>query len=217
MQDLFYESPFFSVVITTFNRANLLKRAINSLLLQTETNWEAIIIDDGSTDKTPEALKEFSLENEKIKVFRFDNAGPNIAKNRGIKLASSNFITFLDSDDEYKNNHLAIRKAMFIKYPELKFIHGGIEIIGDEYVPDRYDTNQKIHLSECVIGGTFFIQKDVFKQIGYFKDIAMGSDADFYDRVCQADLESTKIDTPTYIYHREHEDSVTKNIHESES
>ena len=66
-----------------------------------------------------------------------------------------------------------------------------------------------IHLSECVIGGTFFIERNTLIQLKGFRKIALGTDADLYERAMQAGISMKEIRLPTYIYHRENEDSIT--------
>jgi glycosyltransferase involved in cell wall biosynthesis len=87
-----------TVVIPTFNRARSLGRAIDSVLAQTYTNFELIVVDDGSTDNTPELLSSFA---GRIQILRQSNAGPSVARNTGIRAARGKFIAFLDSDDEW--------------------------------------------------------------------------------------------------------------------
>ncbi len=91
-------TPLVSVIIPTYNRARLLPGAIASVLGQTYSQIELIIVDDGSTDETPEVLEQYG---DRIRVLRQANAGPAIARNRGIALATGGIIAFLDSDDEW--------------------------------------------------------------------------------------------------------------------
>jgi glycosyltransferase involved in cell wall biosynthesis len=92
--------PKVSVIIPTYNRKKLVVRAIKSVINQTYRNWELIIVDDGSTDNTKEAIKPF-LENKKIKYFYQKNKGVCAARNLGIQKAKGEYIALLDSDDEY--------------------------------------------------------------------------------------------------------------------
>ncbi len=78
------DSPFFSVIVTTYNRAALLKRALNSLITQTERDWEAIIVDDGSTDDTETQMNDYKNDG-RIKYFKHEHKGATIAKNEAIK------------------------------------------------------------------------------------------------------------------------------------
>ncbi len=204
--------PFFSVIITTYNRSALLKRALDSLIAQTETDWEAIIVDDGSTDDTASLIKPDLGNDSKIKYVFQKNAGYAMSKNTGIFLSKGKFVTFLDSDDEYMPTHLEARKAILEKNPGVQFLHGGIKVIGNEYVPDRFDHDKVVPLSECEIGGTFFIKTEIAVSFNGFRKMPLGSDGDFFDRLKDAGVVIMKSQIPTYIYHRENADSITNTL-----
>lgn len=204
--------PFFSVVLTTYNRATLLKRALDSLVNQTEPDWEAIIIDDGSTDNTSLLIQPYLENGCSIQYIYQENAGYAMAKNSGIFLSKGKFITFLDSDDEYSPTHLETRRAILINHPETEFLYGGVKVIGSQLVPDRFDYNKMIPLSECVIGGTFFIKRQVAISLNGFVDEPMGSDADFFERINNTPAIIRESDIPTYLYHRDNENSITNNF-----
>ena len=204
--------PFFSVIVTTYNRCALLKRALDSLIAQTETNWEAIIIDDGSTDNTADLIKPYLESGNKINYIYQENAGYAMSKNTGIFLSNGKFITFLDSDDEYAPTHLEGRKLILMNNPGIEFLHGGINIIGSQYVTDRFDYGKMVPLSECEIGGTFFIKKEVAISFNGFKKMPLGSDGDFFDRINNAGVIVMKTSIPTYIYHHENVDSITNTL-----
>jgi hypothetical protein len=91
----------------------------------------------------------------------------------------------------------------------IRFLHGGARIIGNQYVPDRFDYKKKINLNECVIGGTFFIERNLLFQLRGFRQIILGTDADLFDRVIEAGIPVNETKLPTYIYHHENEDSIT--------
>ncbi len=205
-------SPFFSVVITTYNRANLLKKALFSLMEQTEKDWEAIIVDDGSTDETVSLIKPYLENDNRIKYIYQENGGYVMAKNTGIFLAKGKFITFLDSDDEYAPKHLEVRKEILMSNPVIEFLHGGVEVTGSQFVTDRFDFNNIIHLSECEIGGTFFIKREVALLFNGFKEMPLGTDGDFFERISKAGVNIMKTPIPTYIYHREDIDSITNSL-----
>ena len=96
--------PLVSVIIPTFNRAKVIKRAVNSVFEQTFQDFECIVVDDGSTDETESVLNEFA---NKIKVIKTENRGVSAARNIGTSQAKGTFIAFLDSDDEWKKDKLA--------------------------------------------------------------------------------------------------------------
>ena len=87
-----------SVIIPTYNRARTIERAVNSVLNQTWKQIEVIVVDDGSTDQTTEILKGYG---DKIRAICQKNGGPGAARNTGIKAATGDIISFLDSDDEW--------------------------------------------------------------------------------------------------------------------
>jgi glycosyltransferase involved in cell wall biosynthesis len=90
--------PLVSVIIPTYNRAKFLPAAIDSVLTQTYGQVELIIVDDGSTDDTDQVLSSYG---DRIRVLKQQNAGPAIARNRGIGVATGDIIAFLDSDDQW--------------------------------------------------------------------------------------------------------------------
>jgi glycosyltransferase involved in cell wall biosynthesis len=88
--------PLFSVIIPAYNRADLIGRSIESALAQSLTDFEIIVVDDGSTDSTLEALRPFE---RRITILKQNNQGPGAARNHGIKHATGRYVAFLDSDD----------------------------------------------------------------------------------------------------------------------
>lgn len=210
------QNSFFSVIIATYNREATLVEAITSLINQTEEDWEAIIIDDGSIDNSYFKI-EGLLEKypDKIRYFKQENEGTVSAKNRGISKCKGKYITFLDSDDLYEINHLQTRRELLENNPGIDLLHGGYRVIGSSYVVDRNNYQNKIHLSDCIIGGTFFIKPEVVRAVKGFKPLPIGTDSDLYDRLEKNGAEIMKTDIPTYIYRRESEDSITYNFQKS--
>ncbi len=88
-----------SVIIPAFNAATTLDRSVQSLLAQTQSNWEAIIINDGSTDNTAEVATQFSIKDSRIRVLTQPNQGVSVARNTGIAAARYDWLLFLDADD----------------------------------------------------------------------------------------------------------------------
>jgi glycosyltransferase involved in cell wall biosynthesis len=95
------ERPLVSVVMPTYNRASLLDRAIRSALNQTYNNLEIIVVDDASSDETPDVVKAF--QDQRVRYIRHEtNRGGSAARNTGIRNATGEFIAFLDDDDEWE-------------------------------------------------------------------------------------------------------------------
>ena len=102
-----------SVIIPTFNRAELLKRALESVQCQTLLPYEVLVIDDGSTDHTKELVNS---QFPKVRFFHQEQKGVSAARNRGIQLAKGNWIAFLDSDDEWLPNKLRVQVQEITKF-----------------------------------------------------------------------------------------------------
>jgi len=197
-----------SVILPVYNRAKYLNRCVDSLLNQTFGNWELIAIDDGSEDNSYEILENYQKSNNNIKIFRQQNMKLPLSRNRGIKESSGRYITFLDSDDEYEKDHLQLRVEYMNGHPEVDLIHGGVKIIGNEYVRDKNDPEKFIHLSQCTIGATFFGKRDVFIKLDGFKNLAYSEDSEFLERaITKFNIE--KVNFNTYRYYRDVPDSIT--------
>jgi glycosyltransferase involved in cell wall biosynthesis len=109
------QSPLVSVIIPVFNRAWSIRRAIDSVLSQTYKNFELLVVDDGSTDATPDILSGYG---KAIKVITQQNAGVSNARNQGITEASGRLIAFLDSDDYWLPSKLSAQVDFFSSRPE---------------------------------------------------------------------------------------------------
>ena len=94
-----------TVVIPLYNKEAIIERAIASVLAQTHADLQLIIIDDGSTDRSPEIAA--AVADPRITLVRQENAGPGAARNAGIRLAETDYVAFLDADDEWEPDHLA--------------------------------------------------------------------------------------------------------------
>lgn len=200
--------PFFSVIICTYERAELIQRALRSLFAQTEHDWEAVIIDDGSSDGTFEAVSPLIRDKENIKYTRLSHRGVSYCRNTGILLSTGKYITFLDSDDEYAPEHLGLRKEALLSDPSIDLLHGGVKVVGECYVPDKNDESCLIHIRDCVVGGTFFFTKENAGRLGGFDNLAYADDTSFFEKHVAAGLKISRTDHETYIYHRDTPDSL---------
>ncbi len=98
--------PLLSVVMATYNRANVVGRAIDSILNQTYKNFELIIVDDDSTDRTSEVLKKYAAKDKRIVLLKQNNLGLAAARNAGVGKVQGKFIAFMDDDDVSVSNRL---------------------------------------------------------------------------------------------------------------
>ncbi|MBL8163903.1 MAG: glycosyltransferase family 2 protein [Anaerolineae bacterium] len=126
-----------SVVIPTYNRADLVREAIDSLLTQTRPAQQIIVIDDGSSDETPQILKNYG---EKICIIQQANAGLAKARNAGLRSVTGDFIAFLDSDDWLPPTSLERRAAVLDAQPEIAAAYCNVQVTNWEGVPLRLYT-----------------------------------------------------------------------------
>jgi len=117
-----------SVIIPTYNRAGSVVRAVESALNQTAPPMEVIVVDDGSTDATPEALRPFG---DRIVYIRQENQGVSAARNAGIAASRGSLIAFLDSDDIWMPWKLELQLTCFASYPDLVLLGTGCTAIDE--------------------------------------------------------------------------------------
>ncbi len=177
-----------SVVIPTYNRYDVLKRALASVITQTHSPYEVIVIDDGSTDSTSQITEEFP----NLKYFYQKNAGVSSARNLGIQKASCAWIAFLDSDDEWDANKLQEQISFHQKNPDVlmsytaeKWIRDGVEV----KIPKKFRKFGgeifKECLSHCIIApSATMIHKDLLNAVGDFDEkLEVCEDYDLWLRV----------------------------------
>jgi len=201
-----------SVLMAVYNTNFIyVKRAIDSVLQQDFQDFELIIIDDGSKEIGREKLMHYTTKNEdKISYIRHSNRGQSESINRGISYSVGEYITIIDSDDEYKPNHLS---ACLEAVSNLDLICSTTETVvdsdNDYYVPDKNDQTKLIHLDNVILFGTLFGLKKVFTSIQFKNGFA--ADADFYEKA-SAQFQVKKLDLRTYIYHRNIPGSICATI-----
>lgn len=122
--------PQVSIIIPAFNQAQYLPDAINSVINQTFTNWECIIVDDGSTDNTKAVCDEFCRRDKRINYLRINNGGPSKARNTGIAQAKGAYILPLDGDDKFSSNYVEECLKVITTSEDVKVVYGNGEKFG---------------------------------------------------------------------------------------
>lgn len=166
--------PAVSIIIPTYNRPAFTKKAVGSVLAQTFRDFELIVVDDGSTDGTTEAVEGFS--DERLRVHHMNNRGPGPARNAGIELASAQYIAFLDSDDAWVPEKLQRQLDAMNDRPEYTLSH--TEEVW--YKGTRLVKPQRVHrkregdlfqwsLKLCSISmSTVIVKRELFAEVGTF-------------------------------------------------
>lgn len=186
----------FSVVIPLFNKANYIEKAIHSILSQTCTNFEIIVIDDGSTDEGNQVVK--SINDHRIHLISQFNSGASVARNNGVKLAKYEYVAFLDADDWWDCHFLEEMKNLVIACPEAA-------LLGSNYFVVKHQTNYPAQIGLGnnfkvgyidyfkVYSSTFWVpincsfvvvNKNIFEKVGGFKpQLKFGEDFDLWARL----------------------------------
>lgn len=113
----------FSVVIPLYNKENQIKKTLESVLNQTFKDFEVVIVNDGSKDRSVEVVESF--KDDRIRIITQENAGVSAARNRGIQEANNEWIAFLDADDLWKVDKLEIFAEVITKYPDVPWVLSG--------------------------------------------------------------------------------------------
>ena len=196
--------PLVSVITPVYNGARTLKRSHDSLQCQAG-RWQHIIVDDGSTDDTPDVIKDLSGDSRVISV-RTENRGISAAHNTGIEVAAGDFIAFLDADDEYLPDHIGAHVAAMSEHPMVDLFWGGLEVItnhpDDIMVPDISLGFGFISIEDCVAQGTLFVRRAVFEHFRFNEDRAIWwQDLDFVTRA-KSRFVARQFHQRTYRYYR---------------
>jgi len=179
-------SPIFTIVIPTFNRAHLISETINTVLNQTFSDFELIIIDNASTDNTDRIIESITDRKRIIYHKSEVNKERSHSRNKGIKMAKGEFITFLDSDDFMYPNALMDAYSYIIKNSSTKFFHNKFEFVDNDrniiYQP-TYPSLENQYLALC--SGNFlscigvFLHKSVYKNIRFNTEPKMIGSEDY--------------------------------------
>lgn len=123
-------SSVVSIILPTYNRANFLPAAFESIVNQDHTDWQLIIIDDGSTDDTEFVVKKFAASIHQPVIYQWQpNAGAGAARNAAIPHVSGDFVAFFDSDDCWLPHHLTDCCTALQMNPEIDWVFGGAEVV----------------------------------------------------------------------------------------
>jgi glycosyltransferase involved in cell wall biosynthesis len=176
-----------SVIIPVFNRASEVCNAIDSALAQTLPPLEVIVVDDGSTDETPDVLTRYG---DRIRVVRQSNQGVAAARNAGIAVARGDLLAFLDSDDVWLSRKLELQASRIEADPELGLVHCGVDFEGTGINLDGMEgsvATEILRLERSVIvahGSGVMVPRRVADEVGGFDArMRVSEDWDFCYRV----------------------------------
>lgn len=214
---------FFSVVIPTHNRAGLLAETLETVFAQEERDFEILVVDDGSTDETPEVLSRYA---GRIEVLRQENRGPAAARNLGIERARGQYVAFLDSDDRWFPWTLALYRDAIERHDSPAMIAGThVDFRGGERPPMPCRTSAEMRvfadylataraalwLGTCGVA----IRTDALRAVGGFTGHAFNAeDSDLWLRL-GTQPGFVHIASPPVFAYRRHEGSAVGSLRKS--
>jgi len=185
--------PFFSVVITVYNKSKFIKNTLFSVLNQSFKDFEIIVINDGSSDNSEQIIE--SIEDDRIKLISTTNQGASSARNRGIKEAKYDYIALLDGDDEWHTDYLKHTNDAINTFSSKKIFTAAVaQKYGKKTVPTKYALKQKelyashnyfkASMIHTVISSSSIVfHKSILKKTGLFDEhIISGQDIDLWIR-----------------------------------
>ncbi|MBN1301174.1 MAG: glycosyltransferase [Melioribacteraceae bacterium] len=189
------KKPKFSVIIPVYNHANYLPAAIESIFNQTYDDWEIVVVNDGSTDNTPDVIKEYENKDYRVRGFHKENGGVSSALNEGIKNARGEFITWLSADDLFDPVKLEAHLQNIEKHPEKKFFismwyylveESQVLIPANLWMPVPKDEFRVLHFfyANYIHAISVTVHRTVFEDIGLFdQKLWQGQDFDMWLRI----------------------------------
>ena len=185
--------PFFTVIIPLYNKEKYISGAIESILNQTFTDFEVLIVNDCSTDKSVEIASKFV--SEKVQIIHHEkNSGLAATRNTGIKKATSNYVTFLDADDLWRPFFLEKTFQLIQNFPEARIFGTNYEEVWDKTVKNPHNNSDslpenfvgyvnffKINIKQGLYNhGSVCIHKEVYENVGFYNEnIQLSQDLDF--------------------------------------
>jgi hypothetical protein len=198
--------PLVSVIVPVYNGEEFIREAIENIIVQNYPPIEIIVVDDGSTDRTGEIIKQIPKD---IRYFYQENEGPASARNRGIREASGELIAFLDVDDTWPENNLNILVEHLLKKPDIQVVRGYAQLI--EISPITGDHNfigsPKESFADYI--GAALYRKSVFRVVGLFnQELTCGEDTDWFKRASVRNIPIERIEEVT-LHVRRHGSNMT--------
>lgn len=204
------------VIVPTYNRAHTLERAINSVLNQTYKNFILHIVDDGSTDETEDLLEKYQ-ENEQVKIYYQPNLGVSAARNFAAFCGEGNWISFLDSDDEWLPEKLQTQVNYLKENPNCRFLHSeeiwirnGVRVNPKEKHKKSNDNIFERSLEFCLISpSTVMIERELFEYYrGFGESFTICEDYDLWLKILLTETPGF-ITTPLIHKYGGHEDQLS--------
>lgn len=193
-----------SIIIPCYNNATTVKESVESCIAQTYTNFEVIIIDDGSTDNSREIIQSLEAQFPQVRSFHQNNKGPACARNFGASFAQGKYIVFLDADDKFAPSFLKECMNVFNTNQDVDIVYSLVEKFEEEegiWVQLNYSP-ERILLGSCFPISSM-VELEKFRQIGMFdEELAHAEDWEMWIRMTARYPNAYKIEKPLVFYRK---------------
>ena len=197
-------SPLVSIVLPTYNGSQYLEQAIQSVLKQTYPNWELIIVDDGSTDDTPNIISRYTALDPRVCSIRHPvNLRLPAALNTGFAQAKGEYLTWTSDDNYYRPNALATMVDFLEAHPEVDIVYTDCSVIdeGGNVIAYRKATPITDLVWKNCVGPSFLYRRRVQEKLGPYSDeLFLAEDYDFWLRAAAAGFQFQPLHVDIYCY-----------------
>ncbi|CAA6819636.1 MAG: Unknown protein [uncultured Aureispira sp.] len=215
------KDTFVSVIIPAYKAGLYIKETIQGVLDQTHTNFELLIIDDGSPDNQAEVIAPIADSDARIQYIRQENGGVSSARNHGYRLSKGTFIAFLDADDIWLPTNLELKLAKFASDAALGLVHSDMAIMdGDSKLTGASKSGKEGYILEDLLSwngtciptpSSILVKRAVVEKVGGFDvELSNAADQEFFFRVANA-YKIGRVPTITWWY-RVHDNNMHSNI-----
>lgn len=212
------DTPKVSIVMPAYNASLYIEAAIRSVIEQTWTNWELLIVDNNSSDDT--ALRVFSFQDNRIRLFKEPRQGVGFARNLGLSHMNGSFFCFLDADDLLPKNSLRARIDYFQANPHIDFLDGIVHYIDQtgNFLPKTFKPSFRgepfpslLRLDQrCLFGNTWMVRRRKDSVYRFETDMTHAEDLFFYLSISQAG-KYDYVNEPVLLY-RQHTFSAMRDL-----
>ena len=218
-----------SIIVPVYNVEKYIVECLESVINQTYTQWELLLIDDGSTDHSGKICDDYAVIENRIKVIHKANTGVSDTRNIGIDMAKGEFIIFLDADDYWSNLTILQELVSVAETHNADIVRGeykNVDVLGNNIQESRYVQSRVSYISKLldslvflsqVVKGEYFlvlclIRRGVIEHIRFNTERVFLEDAEFYQKMLLQSLRCVYVPICFYAY-RKHNESITVKVH----
>lgn len=213
--------PLVSIIIPAYKAGQYIEETIQGVLDQTHTNFELIIVDDGSPDNQADIIAPIAASDARIQYIKQKNGGVSSARNHGYRLSKGVFLAFLDADDIWLPNNLKLKLAKFASDPDFGLVHSDMAIMdGNSQLTGATKSGKEGYILDDLLSwngtcvptpSSILVKKEVIEKVGGFDlELSNAADQEFFFRTAKA-YKIGRVPKVTWWY-RVHDNNMHSNI-----